>query len=125
MAFSANYKIKEEDIRKLELISRTDGYLQILRMNPDWASLLEGRARLMEAVSSIGIEGTVVSLDQAKAITVGAKDVLVGEKERREFVGYYESLEYIKNNGNVLDGGSGGRFFSPRKIGEYQYSNPV
>ena len=100
MAFSVLYKIEESNIRKLELISRTDGYLQILRMNPDWAALLEGRARLMEAVSSIGIEGTVLSIDQAKAITVGAKDVVVGEKERREFVGYYTSLEYVKDHVN-------------------------
>ena len=96
MAFSVNYKIREEVIRKLERISQADGNLQILRMNADWAALLESRARLMEAVSSIGVEGTVVSLDQAKAITVGEKNVAIGEKERREFEGYYESLEFIK-----------------------------
>jgi len=98
MSFRINFKTREADIRKLELISQTDGYLQILRMNADWAALLESRARLAEAVSSIGIEGTVVSLDQAKAITVGEKDIVIGERERREFVGYYESLEYIKNH---------------------------
>jgi hypothetical protein len=98
MSFRLSYQTREEDLRKHELISQTDGYLQILRMNSDWAALLEGRARLMEAVSSIGIEGTVVTLDQAKAITVGKDDVDVGEKERREFVGYYKSLEYVKNH---------------------------
>lgn len=97
MSFKINFSVKEEDIRKLELISQTDGYLQVLRMNPEWASLLENRARLMEAVSSIGVEGTVLSYDQAKAITVGEANVEVGEKERREFVGYYESLEFIKS----------------------------
>jgi len=90
------YEISESDIRKLEHVSQTDGYLQILRMNSDWSSLLERKARIREAMSSIGIEGTVLSLDQAKAITVGEKDVTVGEKEKREFVGYYESLEYIR-----------------------------
>lgn len=100
MSFNLRYKTPEDDIRKLELISQTDGYLQILRMNSDWAALLESRARILEAVSSIGIEGTVLSLDQAKAITVGKEDVVVGEKERREFVGYYKSLEYVKSHIN-------------------------
>ena len=90
--FKINYKIKYQDIRNLELVSQTDGYLQVLRMNSDWASLLESKARIAEAVSSIGVEGTVVTLDQAKAITVGNKNIQIGEKEKREFVGYYESL---------------------------------
>ncbi len=98
--FKINYKIKYQDIRNLELVSQTDGYLQVLRMNSDWASLLESKARIAEAVSSIGVEGTVVTLDQAKAITVGNKNIQIGEKEKREFVGYYESLQYIKKNIN-------------------------
>lgn len=96
MSFAINNEIKEKDIRKLELISQTDGHLQILRMNPDWANLLEKRAKTAEAVSSIGVEGTVISLVQAKAITEGKSDVVVGEKEKREFTGYLDSLEYIK-----------------------------
>src|SRR3989344_298368 len=97
MAFEVDYKIKEEDIRELEMISQTDGYLQVLRMNPAWSNLLEDRAKIIEAVSSIGIEGTVLTLDQAKAITVGESDIRVGEKERREFSAYYQSLNFIKN----------------------------
>ncbi len=97
MSFRISYNISEKDIRKLELIAQTDGYLQVLRMNPDWASILEKRARLVEAVSSIGIEGTVLTMDQAKAITIGDETMPVGEKEKREFVGYYESLEFIRD----------------------------
>jgi Fic family protein len=96
MTFEVNYKIKEEDVRGLEMISQTEGYLQVLRMNPTWSELLENRARIMEAVRSIGIEGTVLTIDQAKAITVGDSDIDVGEKERREFTAYYESLNFIK-----------------------------
>ncbi len=98
MAFSPRYVIPENQVRNLELISKTDGYLQVLRMNPDWAQLLESRARILEAVGSIGIEGTVVSIDQARAITTGNTEVEIGEKERREFEGYYESLQFIKDN---------------------------
>ena len=98
MAFTPKYSISETQVRNLELISKTDGYLQVLRMNPDWAQLLESRARILEAVGSIGIEGTVVSLDQARAITTGNNEVEIGEKERREFEGYYESLQFIKEN---------------------------
>lgn len=97
MSFSITYQINEEDIRKLELISKTDGHLQVLRMNPNWSSILEKRAHIEEAVSSIGIEGTVITLDQAKAITVGEKNVQVGEKEKREFLGYLDSLKFIKS----------------------------
>jgi Fic family protein len=65
-------------------------------MNPDWCGILERQAKLEEAVSSIGVEGTVVSFEQAKAITTGARDVKIGEKERREFESYYRTLEFIK-----------------------------
>jgi Fic family protein len=96
MSFSQKYIISEETIRQLELISKIDGHLEILRMNPAWADLLEKEAGIKEAVGSIGVEGTVISLKQAKAITVGDKDVEVSEKAEREFVGYYESLKFIK-----------------------------
>ena len=96
MSFKISYQIKDKDIRNLELISKTDGYLQVLRMNPVWSTLLEKEARITEAVSSIGIEGTIISIEQANAITVGEENVHVGEKEKREFLGYYESLNYIR-----------------------------
>lgn len=98
MSFKVIYDINHLLLRQLELIAQTNGNLQVLRMNSDWAHLLESKARIEEAVGSIGIEGTVISIDQARAITAGEKDVVVGEKERREFVGYYESLEYVKSN---------------------------
>jgi Fic family protein len=95
MSFRQRYKIEQRDIRRLEEIAQTDGNLQVLRMNPDWAALLEKKANLKEAVSSIGIEGTVLTIDQAEAITGG--DVKgIGDKERREFIGYYQSLQLIK-----------------------------
>jgi Fic family protein len=100
MGFSTKYTISEEMIRELELISKIDGHLEILRMNPAWAELLEKEAGIKEAVSSIGVEGTVISLKQAKAITVGEKDIAINEKAEREFVGYYESLKFIKSSAN-------------------------
>ncbi len=97
MSFKINYKLNSDEIiRNLELISKTDGHLQVLRMNPSWSALLENRARIEEAVSSIGIEGTVLTIDQANAITVDEKSVQVGEKEKREFLGYMDSLKFIK-----------------------------
>jgi Fic family protein len=98
MSFKIDYELSPTLVRKLENISQTDGYLQVLRMNPDWASLLERKANIIEAVSSIGIEGTVLSISDAKAITVGEDRSNIGEKEKREFQGYYDSLQYIKKN---------------------------
>ncbi len=97
MNFSINYKIRQKTVINLELISKVDGNLQVLRMNPEWANLLEHEAKIREAVSSIGVEGTVLSIDQAKAITTGDKNIKVGEKEEREFLGYYESLQFVKD----------------------------
>jgi Fic family protein len=96
MGFSTKYTISEEMIRELELIAKVDGHLEILRMNPAWAELLEKEAGIKEAVSSIGVEGTVITLRQAKAITVGDKDVAINEKAEREFVGYFASLQFVK-----------------------------
>lgn len=98
MNFNISYKINPETLRNLELISKVDGNLQVLRMNPEWALLLEHEAKIKEAVSSIGVEGTILSIDQAKAITTGDKDVKVGEREEREFLGYYESLQFIRDH---------------------------
>jgi len=67
-------------------------------MNTDWARLLENDAKLKEAVGSIGIEGTVISVDQARAVTKGETDIVVGEKERREFEAYYASLDSIREH---------------------------
>lgn len=89
---------EEEDVHNLELIAQIDGNLQVLRMNPDWARLLEKQARLREAVGSIGVEGTVISIAQARTISEGQSDPSIGEKERREFIGYYDSLQFIKEH---------------------------
>lgn len=80
MGFQVRIEIDASTIRYLEHIANGDGLLQVLRMNPAWASILEKRAGIREAVSSIGIEGTVLTLDQAHAITVGDESVRVGEK---------------------------------------------
>ncbi len=96
MSFRVRYNLSNSDVRNLELISQTNGNLQVLQMNPAWSEILERQARLEEAVGSIGIEGTVVSIAQAKAITVGTRDVKIGERERREFESYYRTLKFIK-----------------------------
>lgn len=96
MSFYIQYNINQEISRALEFIAQTNGYLHILKMNPDWANLLERKAKMKEAISSIGVEGTSVSLEQATAITTNTKDTSIGEKEKREFTAYYDSLEQIK-----------------------------
>lgn len=97
MGFAARHALQEKDLRNLELIFETNGNLQVLRMNPEWSDILEHQAKLKEAVGSIGVEGTILSLEQARAITT-EEHVEVGEKEKREFVGYYESLEYVRQH---------------------------
>lgn len=101
MAFNVRIEIDVPAIRNLEHIAKADGLLQVLRMNPAWASILESRAGIREAVGSIGVEGTVLTLDQAHAITVGDETVSVGEKEKREFKAYQESLVFIRENINT------------------------
>jgi Fic family protein len=96
MSFTPQYELTATDVRHLELISKGDGLLQVLRMNPEWEKLLERRAGIREAIGSLGIEGTVLSVAQANAITIGDTSVSVGEKERREFVGYSQGLEFIR-----------------------------
>lgn len=96
MGFQIYWGIDNEDTRSLELISQANGFLQVLKMNPDWAHILERRARIEETVASLGIEGTVISKEQARAITTGDTEVNIGEKEKREFEGYFDALEYIK-----------------------------
>lgn len=99
MGFGLTYHLDRQlDIHNLEVISQINGHLQVLRMNPEWAHLLEQQARVKEAVSSIGIEGTVITFEQAKALTIGSEDVQVSEKERREFLAYYESITFIKDH---------------------------
>jgi Fic family protein len=90
-----NFNAKRE--RELEQIAQIDGLLQALKMDPGLAHVLEEKARLREAIASIGVEGTVVSEKQARAITQGtATDVT--DKQRREFEGYHESLTFIKSH---------------------------
>ena len=96
MSFQLSYNLTQETIRNLEFSSAGDGFLQVLRMNPEWAVILERKARIKEAIGSIGIEGTVVTAEQARAITEGDESIPVGEKERREFVGYSLSLSYVR-----------------------------
>ena len=96
MGFKIDYRLEDIDVRNLEFIAQTNGNLQVLRMNRDWSTILENKTRIAEAVGSIGIEGTVLSIEEAQAITSGDRSVRIGEKERREFEAYFDTLQFIR-----------------------------
>ncbi|MCP5058573.1 MAG: Fic family protein [bacterium] len=101
MIFSPQFTLTPKIQRQIKAIESTSGFLEAVRLRPDWIHGVRAKAQVQEALNSVQIEGNTLTLEEAFALAEQLPDRALHDSER-EFCNYLRSFE-------ALDGFQGDR----------------
>ena len=99
--FRPQWTLTPRMLRQIKAIERTAGFLEALKMQPGELTKLYKTARVTDALSSMQIEGSNLTLERAfelarEIVPISLSDHLVTNVER-EFINYLYTFDYIDN----------------------------
>ena len=94
MAFEAHFDLTPRMLRQLKAIEQTTGFLKAVRLRPEWIAEVRERTLVQEALASLQIEGSSLTLEHAFAIAQEVPDRELRNSER-EFLNYLRAFEAI------------------------------
>ena len=95
MAFNPKYTITPKINKALVEIERVRGFLDAVKLKDDWIADMQKKALILESHHSTHIEGTALSLEQAKSILDGKKVKGVSRDDERELLNYKKAMDFI------------------------------
>ena len=95
MAFNPKYTITPKINKALVEIERVRGFLDAVNLKDDWIADMQKKALILESHHSTHIEGTALSLEQAKSILEGGKVKGVNRDDERELLNYKKAMDFI------------------------------
>ena len=108
MPFNPKFTITPKINKALVEIERVRGFLDAVKLKEDWIRDMQKRALILESHYSTHIEGTALSLEQAKNILEGKKVAGVNRDDERELLNYKLAMgfisKYLGRNDPVTEG---------------------
>jgi len=95
MPFKPKFIITTKINKSLVEIERVRGFLDAITLKEEWISDMQKKALILETHHSTHIEGTALSLDQAKSILEGKKVKGVNRDDERELLNYKKAMDFI------------------------------
>jgi len=95
MSFKPKFTITPKINKALVEIERVRGFLDAVKFKDDWISDMQKKALLLESHHSTHIEGTALSLEQAKSILEGKKVIGINKDDERELLNYKKAMDFI------------------------------
>ncbi|HBR14329.1 MAG TPA: Fic family protein [Candidatus Omnitrophica bacterium] len=95
MAFAPKFNITPKINKALVEIERVRGFLDAVKLKDDWIADMQKKALILESHHSTHIEGTALSLEQAKSILEGGKVKGVNRDDERELLNYKKAMDFI------------------------------
>lgn len=95
MQFSPKFTITPKINKDLVEIERVRGFLDAIKLKDEWLVDMQKEALILESHHSTHIEGTALSLEQAKSILEGKKVPGVDRDDRKELLNYKKSMDFI------------------------------
>ena len=95
MGFNPKYTITPKINKALVEIERVRGFLDAVKLKDDWIADMKQKALILESHHSTHIEGTALSLEQAKSILEGGKVKGVNRDDERELLNYKKAMDFI------------------------------
>jgi len=95
MAFNPKYTITPKINKALVEIERVRGFLDAVKLKDDWIADMQKKALILESHHSTHIEGTALSLEQAKSILEGKKVKGVSRDDEKELLNYKKAMDFI------------------------------
>jgi Fic family protein len=95
MTFNPKYTITPKINKALVEIERVRGFLDAVKLKDDRIADMQKRALILESHHSTHIEGTALSLEQAKNILEGKKVKGVSRNDEKELLNYKKAMGFI------------------------------
>ena len=95
MAFNPKYTITPKINKALVEIERVRGFLDAVKLKDDWIADMQKKALILESHHSTHIEGTALSLEQAKSILEGKKVKGVSRDDEKELLNYKKAMDFL------------------------------
>ena len=93
--FTPKFAITNKTNNNLAEIERARGFLEAAELKREWLSEMQNRALILESHHSTHIEGTELTLEQAKRILSGEKVEGVDAEDERELFNYKKAMDYV------------------------------
>lgn len=95
MPFSPKFSITPKINKALMEIERVRGFLDAVKLKEDWIADMQKKALILESHYSTHIEGTALSLEQAKDILEGRVVKGVRPDDKKELLNYKKAMDFI------------------------------
>lgn len=95
MPFKPKFSITPKINKSLVEIERVRGFLDAVKLKDDWLTDMQKKALILESHHSTHIEGTALSLEQAKNILEGKKVKGVNRNDEKELLNYKKAMDFI------------------------------
>lgn len=95
MPFSPKFTITPKINKTLVEIERVRGFLDAIKLKDEWFADMQKQALILEAHYSTHIEGTALSLQQAKSILEGKVVKGVNIDDKKELLNYKKAMDFI------------------------------
>ena len=104
MAFEPRYRLIPRIIRQIKAIERTAGMIEAVRMKPEWISEVRAQATVREALASVQIEGSTLTLEQAFALAdeIPKRDLRGSEREFCNYLHAFDAIEGYRGARDVV-----------------------
>lgn len=93
--FNPKYTITPRINKALVEIERVRGFLDAVKLKDDWLVDMQKKVLILESHHSTHIEGTALSLEQAKSILEGKKVKGVSRDDEKELLNYKKAMDFI------------------------------
>lgn len=95
MPFNPNFTIIPKVNKALVEIERVRGFLDAVKLKDDWFVDMQKKALILESHHSTHIEGTALSLAQAKEILDGKKVKGINRNDEKELLNYKKAMDFL------------------------------
>ena len=95
MSFNPKFTITSKINKTLVEIERVRGFLDAVKLKDDWIRDMQKDALVLESHYSTHIEGTALSLEQAKQILAGKNVAGVNLDDKRELLNYKKAMDFV------------------------------
>ena len=95
MSFSPKFTIALKINKALVEIERVRGFLDAVNLKDDWIADMQKKALILESHHSTHIEGTALSLEQAKDILEGREVKGADQDDKKELLNYKQAMNFV------------------------------
>jgi Fic family protein len=95
MPLNPKYHITSKINKALVEIERVRGFLDAVKLKDDWIADMQEKMLILESHHSTHIEGTALSLEQAKDILEGKKVKGVNRDDEKELLNYKKAMNFV------------------------------